>query len=146
MPRYRLMDVAGRYFNAEEEKSYFDKYRECGVYFNPAKKNRDLSGFDLINEALKPTTYTVGDKTEQRPRLTIWDRCGGIDELVYQMKHLRFREFKGNVMDKDPPEAPEEKRKHFVDCLAYILLDGPRFIEHRKSRNRFKPIYCSLGY
>lgn len=145
-PRYRLMDVAGRSFNAEEEKSYFDKYRECGVYFNPAKKNRDLVGYDLINEALQPKPYTVGDKTEQRPRLTIWAGCGDNDVLVRQMKSLRYREWKGNVVDKDAPEEPEQKDRHLVDCLSYILLDGPRFIERRKVRDTFEPIYSSIGY
>jgi len=66
------MDVAGRSFNATEELSYFDAYRNEDVYFNPAKKNRDLSGYELINEALKPKVYTVGNTTEEWPRLTIW--------------------------------------------------------------------------
>lgn len=131
-PRYRLMDVAGRSFNAEEEKSYFDKYRDCGIYFNPAKKNRDLVGYDLINEALRPVTYTVGDKQEQRPKLTIWEGCGDNDVLAHQIKSLRYREWKGNVTDKDAPEEPQQKERHLVDCLSYILLDGPRFIKPSK--------------
>lgn len=83
-PYLQLMDVAGRSFNAEEEKSYFDKYRECGVYFFPAKKNRDLVGYDLINEALKPRPYTIGDKSEQRPLLTIW--AGAVTTMFWSAK------------------------------------------------------------
>lgn len=141
-----LMDVAGRSFNAEEEKSYFDKYRDEGVYFIPAKKNRDLMGYDLVNEALKPRPYTVGDKTEQRPLLTIWAGCGDNDVLVHQMKSLRFREFRGMVVDKDPPEEPQQKERHLIDCLSYILLDGPRFIDRRPAVSDFKPTYSSIGY
>jgi hypothetical protein len=141
-----LMDVAGRSFNAEEEKSYFDKYREHGVYFNPAKKNRDLVGFDLINEALQPRPYTVGDKTEQRPLLTIMRGCGDNDELVWQMRFLRYREWKGIVTDKDAPEEPQQKDRHLVDCLSYILLDGPRFIDRRPAVSDFEPTYSSIGY
>jgi hypothetical protein len=36
-----------------------------------AKKNRDLSGFDLINEAPKPTSFVVGNELKMKPRLTI---------------------------------------------------------------------------
>jgi hypothetical protein len=146
MPRYRLMDVAGRSFNAEEEKSYFDKYRECGVYFNPAKKNRDLSGYDLINDALTPTKFVVGDKEELRPRLTIWKDCGDNHKLVSQFKNLRFREWKGNVTDKDAPEEPEQKERHLIDDLSYILLDSPRFIERRKNKSTWKPVNSACGY
>ena len=38
-----------------------------------------------------------------RPRLTITE---GNDELIWQIKHLRFSEWRGNVTDKDPPEKP----------------------------------------
>jgi hypothetical protein len=145
-PYMQLMDVAGRSFNADEEKSYFDKYRDCGVHFYPAKKNRDLVGYDLINEALKPTPYTMGDKIEQRPRLTIWAGCGDNDVLVRQMKYLRYREWKGVVTDKDAPEEPEQKARHLIDCLSYILLDRPCFIRRGKQQDTFDPIYPALAY
>lgn len=145
-PYMQLMDVAGRSFNAEEEKSYFDKYRECGVYFEPAKKNRDLVGYDLINEALKPRPYTVGDKVEQRPLLTIWAGCGDNDVLVHRMRSLRYREWKGNVTDKDAPEEPEQRDRHLIDCLSYILLDGPTFIDRNRKGGGFEPIYPNLAY
>jgi hypothetical protein len=146
-PRYRLMDVAGRSFNATEEESYFDRYQNAGVYFNPAKKNRDYSGYDLVNEALQPRPYTVGDKTEQRPRLTIWRGCGDNDVLVRQMKNLRYREWKGNVTDKDAPEEPMQKERHLIDCLSYILLDEPRHVRRRQKQSvKFEPIYKSTCY
>lgn len=62
------------------------------------------------------------------------------------MKSLRYREWKGNVTDKDAPEEPEQKERHLIDCLSYILLDGPRFVDQRKPRSTFEPIYGSLGY
>ncbi len=30
---------------------------------------------------------------------------------------------------KDPLEKAQEKRRHLVDCLGYILLDRPRFVD-----------------
>jgi hypothetical protein len=125
---YRVMDVAGKSFNATEEHSYFDAYREEGIYFQPGKKNRDMSGFELINEALRLKPYSVGNGEELRPKLTFMGD-GANDELVYQISHLRFAEFRGNVVDKEDPQMPVEKRRHLVDALCYILLDQPRFID-----------------
>jgi hypothetical protein len=127
--RYKVMDVAGKSFNASEETSYFDAYRDAGLYFQPAKKNRDLSGFELINQALKLKPYDVGNGPEMQPTLTLMQ---GNDELAYQISHLRFAEFRGNVLDKESPQMPIEKRRHLVEALCYILLDKPRFIERHQ--------------
>lgn len=145
-PYYCLMDVAGRSFNATEEKNYFDVYRNEGVYFYPAKRNRDLSGYDLINEALKPRPYTLGDVTEERPQLTIWKGCGDNDVLVHQLKSLRYKEWKGNVTDKDAPEEPQQKERHLIDCLSYILLEEPTFVNQGKSVSTWRPAYPAIGY
>lgn len=87
----RIMDSAGKGMNADEERSYFDAYREAGIYFRPAKKNRDMSGFDLINEAFRPTSFVAGNEKKMKPRLTIMT---GNDELVWQISHLRFSEWR----------------------------------------------------
>ncbi len=139
----RVMDSAGKGMNADEERSYFDAYREAGISFWPAKKNRDLSGFDLIAAALKPTSFTVGNEKKMKPRLTFQE---GNDELVWQLKHLRFSEWRGNVTDKDPPEKAQEKRRHLVDCLAYILLGRPRFIDRRPREDTWRPIDSETNY
>jgi hypothetical protein len=111
-----------------------------------AKKNRDLSGYDLINEALKPKEYTIGDTTVLRPRLTIWAHCGDNDALVHQLKSLRYKEWKGNVTDKDAPEEPQQKDRHLVDCLSYILLDDPEFIGQSKPTSTYRPQYPNIGW
>jgi hypothetical protein len=64
------MDSAGKGMNADEERSFFDAYREAGLYFRAAIKNRDLIGFDLINEVLKPTSFVAGNEQKLKPRLT----------------------------------------------------------------------------
>lgn len=125
---YRVMDVAGKNFNVDEEHSVFDAYRDEGIYFFPAKRNRDGSGFDLINDVLTPRRYVIGNEEFYRPRLTIWGGRGHNDKLVSQMKSLRYREWKGNVTDKDAPEEPEQRARHLVDALLYVLLEEPRFV------------------
>jgi hypothetical protein len=145
-PLYRIMDVAGKSFNAAENMDYFKVYRDEGVYFKPSKKNRDRSGYDLINELLKPREYSNGVVTALRPRLTIWEGCGDNDVLVRQLKSLRWKEWKGNVTDKDAPEEPQQKDRHLVDCLSYILLDDPQFVNQEKPKSIWKPQYPAIGW
>jgi hypothetical protein len=38
-----------------------------------------MSGFDLITEALGPTSFAVGNETKTKPRLTVME---GNDEFV----------------------------------------------------------------
>lgn len=151
-PFRRLMDVAGKSFNADEERDYFQAFRDAkitrevegrvkvedvGVVFQAAKKDIGSVGYELINQALKLRPVTLADgSVVHRPRLTIWKGCGDNDELVYQFKTLRYREWKGQVTDKDAPEEPQDKRRHLLDCLKYILLDKPRFIEQREASHR----------
>jgi len=51
------------------------------------------------------------------------------------------------VVDKDPPEKAHKKRRHLVDCLAYILLDEPYFAEpRREQKNTLIPRYKGIAY
>jgi hypothetical protein len=95
----------------------------------------------FMDIALKSEPFVVGDKVVNRPRLTIYAGCGDNDELVYQLKTVRYREWRGNVTDKDAPEEPQDKRRHLVDCLKYIMLDRPRFVERQSGddQERFNP-------
>jgi hypothetical protein len=140
-PWRSVMDQAGKIFNASEGVDYFQKYREENVYFEPAKKNRDLSGYDSISEALKLEKFEDGEY----PGLTIMEGCGDNDELFRQLRDLRFREWRGIVTDKDAPEEVEQKKRHLVDCLSYILLDGPEFVPIGKQRN-YPVQYPKIGW
>jgi hypothetical protein len=131
--RYKVMDVAGKSFNATEKYDFFDAYRYEGIYFQPAKRNRDHSGYDLIGQALKLAEYNDGE----RPELTIMAGCGDNDELIRELRTVRFREWKQVMTDKDPPEEVEQKQRHLVDCLSYILLDDPRFIDLRRPAEQY---------
>lgn len=139
--RYRVMDVAGKSFNADEERNYFDMYRLAGIHFQPAKRNRDHSGYDLIGQVLRLKDY----EGVEEPTLTIMQGCGDNDELIRELRTIRFREWKQVMTDKDPPEEVEEKTRHLVDCLSYIELDRPRFIDVSRKSAPYVPIYPNLG-
>lgn len=141
--RFEVMDVAGKAFNSDEEHNYFDAYQKLGVHFQPAKRNKDLSGYDMISEAFKLKPY--GENGELRPTLTIMKGCGDNDELIYRLKTLRFREYKQPQTDKNPLEEVEDKNRHLIDCLSYILLDEPRYVDPNPHREEYKPLYPGLG-
>lgn len=94
-------------------------------------------------DCLPSSSFVVGNEQKMKPTLTIME---GNEEVVWQISHVRFAEWRGNVTDKDPPEKPQEKRRHLVDCLAYILLDRPRFIDRRPRVSTWTPIYPATGY
>jgi hypothetical protein len=136
-PDRRLMDIAAKSFNASENVDYFQAYRDArnrknervGLNYSPAKKNREYAGYELIREALKPREFELDGEKIVKPTLTVWAGCGDNDELAWQMRNLRYREWRGQVLDKDAPKDPMEKRRDLVDCLSYGLMDNPRFFE-----------------
>ena len=71
--------------------------------------------------------------------------CGDNHILVQQFKSLRFKEFKGAVIDKDPPFDPMDKDRHLIGSLSYILLDSRRSLTRTPSSRSFDPIYPNLG-
>lgn len=124
-----LMDPAGANFDAAEDVNYFQKYREAGIVFRAAKKNRQYAGYDKISEMLRCEEI----EGRLRPRLTILRGCGDNDILVSQLKMLCYKEWKGaTATEKDPPADPHNKDRHLIDCLSYILLDEPSFREPRR--------------
>ena len=41
---------------------------------------------------------------------------------------------------------PMDKDRHLIDCVSYILLDDPQFIDQRRCPSTFQPIYPNLGH
>jgi len=39
-----------------------------------------------------------------------------------------------------------DKDRHLIDCVSYILLDDPRFIDPTRRLREFAPIYKNVGY
>lgn len=137
-PYRRIMDPAGKSWDGEPQKDFFEAFRSAkepktgekiGVAFTPAKKNFGYNGYALINQALKTHEFVVDDVLVKRPRLTIWRDCGDNNALAERLEMARWREWKQPVDDKDAPEEPEGKDMHLPDCLSYGMLDGPRFVE-----------------
>lgn len=138
-PYRRLMDIAGKSFDAEQQKDFFEAFRTAkdekgkplSIVWQPAKKNFDWQGYNLINQALHMKEFLIEGQPRTLPGLVIWAGCGDNDILIDRLEMIRWREYKLPVDDRDAPEEPEDKDKHLIDCLSYIELDSPRFIEHK---------------
>jgi hypothetical protein len=140
-----LTDSAGKNLNSDEKHNFFDAYRQEDIWWQPAKKNIEYAGYALINRVLAPTKYSVGNEEQVGPLLTIMQGCGDNEKLVRQLKFLRWREWRGAVADKDAPDTPEEKDRHLVDCLSYILLEMPEPIKQGKPPT-FQVQYPAIGW
>jgi hypothetical protein len=139
------MDSAAKNFNSSEKHDFFDAYKQEGIYWRPAKKNIGYAGYALISKVLAPSKYSVGNEEQSGPLLTIMQGCGDNEKLVRQLKFLRWREWRGTVPNKDAPDTPEEKDRHLVDCLSYILLEMPELIETKKPA-KYPVQYPAIGW
>ena len=60
---------------------------------------------------------------------------------------VRWKENRGiAALEKDPPGQPMDKERHLIDCVSYILLEGPQFYDKTSKLTPFKPIYENIGY
>ena len=117
------------------------------IYFKPAKKNLKWAGYDLINKALAPQPLNLGDKVVMRPKLTIMRGAGDNHLLAKQFRMARWKENRGiAALERDPPGVPMDKERHLIDCVSYIMLDGPEFYD--KTRRLTPPtiLYPNLAY
>ena len=91
------------------------KPSQRGHHLGTGKKNREFASYALISKALTPTSFIVGNVEEKKPLLTIMRGCRDNHILVQQFKSLRFKEFKGTVIDKDRPSDPMDEDRHLID-------------------------------
>lgn len=58
------------------------------------------------------------------PRLQVFRTCS---QVIYQMQRHVWAEFSSAVTGRDPKQTPQEKAKHFPDCLRYLAMEDPRY-------------------
>jgi len=57
------------------------------------------------------------------PKLYVFSRCR---HFIYMIKHYMYKDWKEGVSSEKPPNPkPDERFKHAIDCLRYILMHKP---------------------
>jgi hypothetical protein len=155
----RVIDYAARAFGQgtsdDPEQPNFQKRFEqymimpdIGLtcpYFEDAKKDRDV-GFEMVNAGLKSFKQEVANGVEKkRSKIHIFrDRC---PELIYQLKNIRREVLTPTQMvTKDPSGKAVNVRAHLADCLRYIEMSNPVYVQPTRPRVEPYQQYPGIAY
>lgn len=121
---YRLMDQAGKAFNAtaegQAEENYAARYARFGVQCRDPKKSHQ-AGEDAIREYLKPRRH---DSKGLWPRLHIAASC---EEIQLEFGMHRYQKTKTVSEERDLKQDRAKARCHMLDNLRYLLVSDLRF-------------------
>lgn len=98
-------------------------HREHGVYTRLAKK--------AVDPGIKAVEELMGlDEVYHKPRVFFTDN---MTEPIAQIEGYVWDDWKKRT-DKDPKEKPLKRYDHFCDCLRYIVMQRPRYINPQLKR------------
>jgi hypothetical protein len=81
-------------------------------------------GISKVHEALTPDTQNLTGVFDSR--LKISRLC---PQLVSQMLHYVWDEYKMRPEEHDPKEKPMPKNDDLITCLRYILVSNPQYYD-----------------
>jgi hypothetical protein len=113
--------------------------------FEDAKKDHDV-GYETVNDWLKPRDVEDHDTGTfvKRSKLHIFKSCA---ELIYELNHVRWKQLTAiQAETQDPSSKQVEKRNHAVDCLRYLCMANPQFVERVKRSDEYTPPIPGLAY
>jgi len=58
------------------------------------------------------------------PRLQVFRTCV---QVIHQLQRHVWSEFSSAVTGRDPKQVPQERMKHFPDCLRYLAMESPTY-------------------
>ena len=107
-----------------------DEFARFGINARNAKKNVHV-GINRLSEYLR--------HKKNNPRLFIFNNC----------ERLRF-EFRNYIWENNPfageKQSPRKKDDHLLDCLRYIVMESPVYIEHLQKSGRKNFSRSASGY
>jgi hypothetical protein len=147
----RVIDYAARamgqgFFDEKPEYNFQKRFEELGGWnFKDCIKDVN-AGAEAVNAWLKPRDVEQADGTfKPKSRLHIFqDRC---PELIHELKTNRFQQLTPLLAERqDPTGKPQAKRNHLTDCLRYLAMSEPEYIQQRKPVSSWKPIAVGINY
>ncbi|MCD6459743.1 terminase family protein [bacterium] len=125
-----VIDPSSKQPNPVSGVSIKDEFARFGIHARNAKKNVHV-GINRLSEYLR--------HKKGYPRIFIFETC----------EKLRF-EFRNYIWEKNPfagdKQSPRKKNDHLLDCLRYIVMENPVYIEQVKSFYRKKFSNLRSGY
>jgi len=85
-------------------------------------------GHKIVRSYLRPQFFKLAEKDV--PGLVFLDRCRGLDGPISAMRKYRY---------KVGTDQPEEDVKDLMDCLRYICLHKPKYVESYRNIQEFQP-------
>lgn len=128
----RIMDTHGKAIYAEthdgadEPVTFWDRYAECGIHCDPAKKDMH-AGRDAVGTRLRPRRAVTAAGEHLEPVIHIFET---LPELILELETVRWPTLTpAQAAKQDPVEKELQKRKHMADLIRYIEVAEPRYIE-----------------
>ena len=85
-------------------------------------------GHKITRAYLRPQYFKVAER--DMPGLIFFDRCRGIDGPIESMRKYRY---------KIGTDQPEEDFKDFCDCVRYVCLSKPKYVDPERGHQTFQP-------
>lgn len=114
-------------------------------YLEDAIKDKDV-GIGRVNQWLTPREYDDGKGGwVKKSKLRIFgDNC---PELVWQLKTNRRKMLTAQQAEvQDPVFKVFQKRNHLTDCLRYIIMMEPEFVETKVVHSTHKNLQSGVWY
>jgi hypothetical protein len=113
----------------EEPINWEEKLGEAGyIELSYSKPGAVELGHKIVRSYLRPQFFKIADR--EMPGLVFLDRCRGIDGPIETMRKYRY---------KTGTDQPEEDYKDFADCVRYVCLSKPRYMDVDHTKDNFQP-------
>ncbi|MCB1195009.1 terminase family protein [bacterium] len=126
-----VIDPASKQPNPVSGVSVRDEFARCGVFAKDAKKDVGV-GINRVREYLKC------DPVYNKPRLFVFDTCR---QLRYEFMHYIWDDSSDTTR-----QMPRKKNDHLLDCLRYIIMEEPSYINPVKRRRSTRVLPGVCGY
>jgi len=117
--------------NVEEPVNWEEKLEEVNIGYielSYSKPGAVELGHKTVRAYLRPQFFKLADR--EVPGLVFLDRCRGLDGPIETMRKYRY---------KVGTDQPEEDYKDWADCVRYLCLFKPKYIEVDHTRQMFQP-------
>ena len=115
----------------DEPVTWEEKLNDVGIGYIELSFSKPGSvelGHKLVRAYLRPQFFKIAEK--DMPGLVFFDRCRGLDGPTETMRKYRY---------KVGADVPEEDYKDHADCIRYVCLSRPKYIDADRMRQTYQP-------